>query len=62
MHQTPEEAELSAIRRSQPGLPYGDRSWVARLYRRLKLHLTIRPRGRPRKGQTHEKKLWRFSA
>jgi putative transposase len=50
VHQTPEEAELAAIRRSsETGLPYGERTWVDRLCRRLKLDLTIRPRGRPRK-------------
>lgn len=51
VHQTPGEAELAAIRRSaETGLPYGERSWVDRLCRRLKLDLTIRPRGRPRKN------------
>jgi putative transposase len=50
VHQTPESEELSAIRRSgETGLPYGDRTWLERLSRRLKLDLTIRPRGRPRK-------------
>jgi putative transposase len=53
VHQTPEDAELAAIRRSnEMGLPYGERSWVDRLCRRLKLDLTIRPRGRPRKTET----------
>jgi putative transposase len=56
VHQTPDEAELTAIRRSsETGLPYGERSWVDRLCRRLKLDLTIRPRGRPRKTQSTEK-------
>jgi putative transposase len=50
VHQEPEEAELAALRRSSAtGLPYGEGSWVERLSRRLKLDLTIRPRGRPRK-------------
>ena len=50
VHRTPDETELAAIRRSsETGLPYGERSWVNRLCRRLKLDLTIRPRGRPRK-------------
>ncbi len=50
VHQTPDEAELAAIRRSNAtGLPYGVQSWVDRLSRRLKLDLTVRPRGRPRK-------------
>jgi putative transposase len=49
VHQTPEEAELAAIRRSSAsGLPFGDRRWVDRLGKRLHLDLTIRPRGRPR--------------
>jgi putative transposase len=47
---TPEEAELAAIRRSsETGLPYGEKAWVDRLCRKLKLDLTIRPPGRPRK-------------
>jgi putative transposase len=50
VHQMPEEAELAAIRRSnETGLPYGESGWVDRLCRRMKLDLTIRPRGRPRK-------------
>ena len=50
VHQTPEEAELAAIRRSnETGLPYGEPSWERRLCGKLKLDLTIRPRGRPRK-------------
>jgi len=50
VQQTPEEAELAAIRRSnETGLPYGESGWVDRLCRQLKLDLTIRPRGRPRK-------------
>jgi putative transposase len=50
VHQTPDDCELAAIRRSsETGLPYGEPSWVGRLSRRLKLDLQIRPRGRPRK-------------
>jgi putative transposase len=57
VHQTPDDVELAAIRRSnETGLPYGERTWVGRLCRRLKLDLTIRPRGRPRKAIIqHEK-------
>ena len=56
VHQTPEESELAAIRRSnETGLPYGQRSWVNRLCRRLKLDLTIRPRGRPPKTTQDQK-------
>lgn len=51
VHQTPPEAEETAIRRStERGMPYGDSSWAKRLARQLDLDLTIRPRGRPRKG------------
>jgi putative transposase len=50
VHQPMEQAILDAIRRSSAtGLPYGDEAWVKRLAKRLKLDLTIRPRGRPRK-------------
>jgi len=50
VHQTPEEAERAAMRRSSAtGLPFGQRAWGERLWRRLHLNLTIRPRGRPRK-------------
>jgi putative transposase len=56
VQQTPDEAELTAIRRSsETGLPYGERCWIDRLCRRLKLDLTIRPRGRPRKAQGNGK-------
>ena len=55
VHATPDETELAAIRRSsETGLPYGERTWVDRLCRRLKLDLTIRPRGRPRKASRSE--------
>jgi putative transposase len=41
-------AQLAAVRWSvATGLPYGERTWVERLARRLKLDLTIRARGRP---------------
>jgi putative transposase len=50
VHDTPDADELAAIRRSsESGLPYGENSWVDKLCRRLKLDLTIRPRGRPKK-------------
>ena len=56
VHKTPDEDELTAIRRSsETGLPYGERKWVARLSRRLKLDLIIRPRGRPRTPKTNDK-------
>ncbi|MGA2798986.1 MAG: transposase [Thermoguttaceae bacterium] len=51
VHDTPDADELAAIRRSsETGLPYGEKPWVDRLCRRLKLDLIIRPRGRPRKS------------
>ncbi len=50
VHQTPPDAEVTSIRRSnQTGLPYGDPQWVTRLAKKLNLDLTIRPRGRPPK-------------
>jgi putative transposase len=58
MHQTPEEEELAAIRRSsETGLPYGESAWVDRLCRRLKLDLTIRPRGQPSKDANANKQF-----
>jgi putative transposase len=49
VHDKPDADELAAIRRSsETGLPYGEKPWIDRLRRRLKLDLTIRPRGRPR--------------
>jgi putative transposase len=47
------EAELTALRRSVArGRPYGKDAWVQRTVQRLGLESTIRPRGRPRKGET----------
>ena len=46
------EAELAAIRRSvHRGSPYGDASWSQRAVRRLGLHSTLRPPGRPKKAK-----------
>jgi len=40
---------LNSIRRSATsGLPYGSKTWVKRLAKKLDLDLTLRPRGRPR--------------
>ncbi len=51
VHAPMRESELAAVRRSvATGLPYGERSWVERLAKRLELDLMIRPRGRPRKS------------
>ena len=48
VHLPMDDRTLAAIRRSNAsGLPYGDRAWVKRLATKLKLDLTIRPRGRP---------------
>ena len=50
VHQVPSQPELASIRRSNAtGLPLGEPKWVARLAKRLKLDLTIRPRGRPKR-------------
>ena len=50
VHGTPDADELAAIRRSsETGLPYGEARWIDRLARRLKLDLTIRPRGTSKK-------------
>lgn len=57
VHQPPAESQLEAIRRSViSGLPYGDDAWVERLSLRLKLDMTIRPRGRPRKNASSPNK------
>ncbi len=49
VHQSPPDAELTAIFRSnETGLPFGEAGWTRRLAKRLNLDLTIRPRGRPR--------------
>lgn len=50
VHEPLAEPQLEAIRRSvNRGLPYGEEAWLKRLALRLKLDLTTRPRGRPRK-------------
>ena len=50
VHRPPDEEESVSIARSiESGLPYGSERWIKSLSRRLKLDLTIRPRGRPRK-------------
>src|SRR4051812_4436943 len=52
VHQTPSDAELTALRRSaQAGLPFGAPRWVEQLGQQLGLPLAIRPRGRPRKAE-----------
>ncbi len=54
VHRRPNEDESLAISRSiENGLPYGSESWIKALSRKLKLDLTIRPRGRPKKQPTH---------
>jgi len=56
VHRRPDEDESLAIARSiASGLPYGSASWIKALSRKLKLDLTIRPRGRPRKQPTEAK-------
>ena len=50
VHQSPADAELACIRRSnETGLPLGEPNWVSNLAKKLKLDLSIRPRGRPKK-------------
>ncbi len=57
VHRQSNEDQLQAIRHSvAAGLPYGAASWVKNLSRKLKLDLTIRPRGRPRKQPTEAEK------
>ncbi len=46
------EAELAALRRSvKRGCPFGEESWSKRMVGQLGLESTLRPRGRPRKGE-----------
>ena len=48
------EAELAALRRSAwRGRPYGSETWARQTAARLGLLSTLRPRGRPRKGDDH---------
>ncbi len=45
------EGELAAVRQSvDRGRPFGESTWRDRAVRRLSLESTLRPRGRPRKG------------
>jgi putative transposase len=45
------QAELDALRRSvNRGSPFGDNRWVERTAKRMGLESTLRPRGRPRRG------------
>jgi len=54
VHRRPAEDEVQAIARSiESGLPYGSASWIKALSRKLKLDLTIRPRGQPKKQPPH---------
>lgn len=51
-HETPDSAELAAVRRSlERSRPFGTETWVNRLAQHLTLDLTIRPRGRPKRKQ-----------
>ena len=51
-------AELAATGRSnETGPPYGAGKWVDRLFRQMKLDLTIRLRGRPRKEDANDKEF-----
>lgn len=45
-------AEVEAIRRAVArGMPFGSEGWTQKIARRLGLESTLRPRGRPKKGQ-----------
>jgi putative transposase len=45
------ESELAALRRCvNRGTPYGSQGWIEMTAEQLGLQLTLRPRGRPRKG------------
>ena len=47
----PSEAELTVVRSSlRSGRPFGAQDWTKRIAQRLKIDLTSRPRGRPRKA------------
>lgn len=50
VNESPPGAELAAVRScAQRGAPYGDSAWTETVARRLGLHSTMRPRGRPKK-------------
>jgi putative transposase len=50
-------AELEAVRRSVArGAPYGAADWQKQTAARLGLQATLRPRGRPKKTQSHDQK------
>jgi putative transposase len=45
-----DEAEVTAVRQSlQSGRPFGAERWTEKIATRLKIDLTLRPRGRPPK-------------
>jgi len=45
------QGELDAIRRSiRRGRPFGGMDWTKKIAKRLGLEMTLRPRGRPKKG------------
>lgn len=45
------QSQLHDVRRSnETGHPYGEREWIDRLCKEMQLDLTVRPRGRPKKG------------
>ena len=50
------DLELAALRRSVTrGSPYGEEGWRRRTAKKLGLETTLRPRGRPRLGQSGTK-------
>jgi putative transposase len=57
VNQIQTEAELEAVRRSVTrGCPYGVADWQKEIVRRLGLEFTLRPRGRPRKVESQQKR------
>lgn len=56
VNQPESQAELDALRLcTQRGRPYGPSDWVQRMADQLGLRATLRPRGRPRRGDSDEK-------
>ena len=53
VNRPPAQAELDALRRCvRRSRPYGGDDWTKRIVKRLGLHWTIQPRGRPRKKES----------
>jgi putative transposase len=62
INQPQAESELEALRQClHRGRPWGEAAWVDRTASRLGLDFTLRPRGRPRKGQKSSMSPFSFS-